>query len=69
MHEHDTENVDHTQEHGGRRQTPREGNAADQPREEKGIEPRRPETMPRAEDDAKTFANSPEFHDRVPKRD
>jgi hypothetical protein len=30
-----------------------------------GIEPRRPETMPRAEDDATTFANSPEFHDRV----
>jgi hypothetical protein len=33
MQEHDSENVDHTQEHGGRRPTPREGNAADQPRE------------------------------------
>jgi hypothetical protein len=69
MQEHDTQNVDHAQEHGGRRQAPREGNGADQPGQEKGIETRRPETMPRAEDDAKTFANSPEFHDRVPKRD
>ena len=52
-----------------RREAPRKGNAADQPEHEQGIEPRRPETMPRAEDDATTFANSPEFHDRVPKRD
>ena len=63
---HDQAKPEHT---SGRRETPREGNGADQPGQEQGIEPRRPETMPRAEDDATTFANSPEFHDRVPKRD
>jgi hypothetical protein len=61
--------VDDKQVHGGRPEAPREGDGADQPGQEGGIEPRRPETMPRAEDDAATFANSPEFHDRVPKRD
>ena len=50
------------EQNSGRREAPRED-------EQQGIEPRRPETMPRAEDDATTFANSPEFHDRVPKRD
>lgn len=29
-----------------------------------GINPTRPETMPRGEDDAETERNSPEFHDR-----
>jgi len=64
----DREHVETEHGQGGRPAAPREGNGADQPGQENGIEPRRPETMPRAEDDAKTFANSPEFHDRVPKR-
>lgn len=29
-----------------------------------GINPTRPSTMPRGEDDAETERNSPEFHDR-----
>jgi hypothetical protein len=32
--------------------------------EERAISPIDPDTMPRAEDDEKTFASSPEFHDR-----
>jgi hypothetical protein len=68
MTKHDRTPVDPQQPQGGRPQAPREGNGADQPGQEAGIEPRRPETMPRAEDDATTFANSPEFHDRVPER-
>jgi hypothetical protein len=31
---------------------------------QEGINPARPSTMPRAEDDSKTEANSPEFNDR-----
>ena len=69
MQKHDNQHVDHDKGQTGRREAPREGNGADQPGQEGGIEPRRPETMPRAEDDANTFAKSPEFHDRVPKRD
>jgi hypothetical protein len=69
MRKRDREHVEHEQVDRGRPEAPREGNGADQPGQENGIEPRRPETMPRAEDDATTFANSPEFHDRVPKRD
>jgi hypothetical protein len=65
----DSKHVDHDKRQTGRPEAPREGNGADQPGQEDGIEPRRPETMPRAEDDATTFARSPEFHDRVPKRD
>lgn len=30
-----------------------------------GVNPRDPSSMPRAEDDEKTRANSPEFHDRT----
>lgn len=52
----------------GRREAPREGDGANEPGQELGIEPRRPWTMPRAEDDSITFARSPEFHDRRPKR-
>jgi hypothetical protein len=69
MQKRDSEHVEHEPTQGGRPEAPREGNGADQPGQEHGIEPRRPETMPRAEDDATTFANSPEFHDRVPTRD
>jgi hypothetical protein len=29
-----------------------------------GIIPQKPSSMPRAEDDAETFAKSPEFHDK-----
>jgi hypothetical protein len=29
-----------------------------------GIIPQKPSSMPRAEDDAETYANSPEFHDQ-----
>jgi hypothetical protein len=29
-----------------------------------GIIPQKPSSMPRAEDDAETFARSPEFHDK-----
>jgi hypothetical protein len=54
---------------GGRPQAPREGDGANQPGQEDGIDPRRPASMPRAEDDATTFGDSPEFHDRIPKRD
>jgi hypothetical protein len=68
MQKRDNEHHDQDQSKGGRPEAPREGNGADQPGQERGIEPRRPETMPRAEDDASTFANSPEFHDRVPNR-
>ena len=32
--------------------------------ERPGINPQTPDTMPRAEDDEATRANSPEFHDR-----
>lgn len=31
--------------------------------EQEGISPLNPSTFPRAEDDAETFAHSPEFHD------
>lgn len=31
-----------------------------------GIHPRDTSSMPRGEDDLKTYANSPEFHDRPP---
>ena len=30
-----------------------------------GVNPRQTESMPRAEDDAKTRADSPEYHDRT----
>src|SRR5262245_23134593 len=33
--------------------------------DEAGINPRDPSSMPRGEDDAKTFEDSPEFHDRT----
>jgi len=39
------------------------GNAPLKPVTE-GITPQNPSTMPRAEDDEETRANSPEFHDR-----
>lgn len=35
------------------------------PADRVGVNPREPDSMPRAEDDAKTRANSPEFHDRT----
>lgn len=35
------------------------------PADYEGVNPRDPNSMPRAEDDAKTRANSPEFHDRT----
>jgi hypothetical protein len=69
MQRNDNQHGDGEHAQAGRPEAPREGNGADQPGQEHGIEPRRPETMPRAEDDATTFARSPEFHDRVPKRD
>lgn len=34
--------------------------------EEPGIMPQKPSSMPRAEDDDETRANSPEYHDRKP---
>jgi hypothetical protein len=34
------------------------------PADKEGVNPREPSSMPRAEDDAATRANSPEFHDR-----
>jgi len=33
-------------------------------REDEGISPVDPDTMPRAEDDERTFERSPEFHDK-----
>ena len=69
MNERNREHLDRTPAQGGRPEAPRDGDGANQPGQERGIEPRKPETMPRAEDDAKTFARSPEFHDRIPKRD
>ena len=48
----------------GRPQAPREGDGANEPGQEQGISPRDPRSMPRAEDDEETFANSPEYHDR-----
>jgi hypothetical protein len=33
-------------------------------RNDRGISPVDPESMPRAEDDDETYANSPEYHDR-----
>lgn len=33
--------------------------------DEEGVNPRETSSMPRGEDDAKTKANSPEFHDRT----
>ena len=54
---------------GGRREAPREGNGANQPGQEKGITPTDPRSMPRAEDDAETFANSPEYHERPERGD
>ena len=33
--------------------------------DKEGVNPRETSTMPRAEDDAKTRADSPEFHDRT----
>jgi hypothetical protein len=35
------------------------------PADHEGVNPRDPSSMPRAEDDATTRANSPEFHDRT----
>jgi hypothetical protein len=35
------------------------------PADHTGVNPRDPSSMPRAEDDAKTQADSPEFHDRT----
>jgi hypothetical protein len=35
------------------------------PADREGVNPRAPSSMPRAEDDAKTRANSPEFRDRT----
>jgi hypothetical protein len=35
------------------------------PADQAGINPREPSTMPRGEDDDKTRADSPEFHDRT----
>jgi hypothetical protein len=67
MHKRDKDQVNHQQFPDG--EPSRKRHEADQAGPEDGIEPRRPETMPRAEDDAATFANSPEFHDRVPNRD
>lgn len=37
---------------------------AEQAPDRPGIDAQKPETMPRAEDDAGTLARSPEFHDR-----
>lgn len=37
------------------------------PADSEGVNPRNPESMPRAEDDPETRANSPEFHDRTDK--
>ena len=34
------------------------------PADKEGVNPREPSSMPRAEDDATTRANSTEFHDR-----
>ena len=36
------------------------------PRDQEGVNPRDTSSMPRGEDDEKTRANSPEFHDRPP---
>jgi hypothetical protein len=35
------------------------------PADQAGVNPRDPSSMPRAEDDAQTRADSPEFHDRT----
>ena len=35
------------------------------PADQEGVNPREPSSMPRAEDDAATRANSREFHDRT----
>ena len=35
------------------------------PADHEGVNPRDPDSMPRAEDDATTRAESPEFHDRT----
>jgi hypothetical protein len=35
------------------------------PADHEGVNPRDPDSMPRAEDDLKTQALSPEFHDRI----
>ncbi len=35
------------------------------PADHEGVNPRDPSSMPRAEDDAATRADSPEFHDRT----
>lgn len=35
------------------------------PADQEGVNPRNPDSMPRAEDDAQTRADSPEFHDRT----
>ena len=35
------------------------------PADQEGINPREPSSMPRAEDDEQTRADSPEFHDRT----
>jgi hypothetical protein len=44
----------------------RHGSSAGQKEQARGISPVNPSSMPRAEDDATTYANSPEYHDRMP---
>ena len=44
----------------------REGDSAGHQEQRRGISPVNPSSMPRAEDDEQTYANSPEYHDRVP---
>ena len=44
----------------------REGDSAGHREQRRGISPVDPSSMPRAEDDEQTFANSPEYHDRAP---
>jgi hypothetical protein len=41
-----------------------EDDDAGQHEQSRGISPLNPSSMPRAEDDETTFANSPEYHDR-----
>lgn len=44
----------------------RHGDSVGQKEQSRGISPLNPSSMPRAEDDEQTYANSPEYHDRVP---
>ena len=43
-----------------------DGNSAGHEEQRRGISPLDPSSMPRAEDDEQTYAQSPEYHDRVP---